>query len=104
MSGLVLRQRETDDVHVVFLDRPPHRGTPTATDVEQRHTWLEPQFAQRQVDLGPLCLLERHIVALEVRTAVRPRRIEEQRKEVVAQVVVRLNVLEMWLQVAACFG
>ena len=38
----------------------------------KRHPRLEPQLAQRQIDLGPLRLFQRHIVALEVRAAVGP--------------------------------
>ena len=102
VGGLVLRQRQADDVDVVPLDRPPHGGAPAAADVQQRHARFEAQFAQRQVDLGDLGLLERHVVTLEVCAAVRPRRVEEQREEVVAQVVVCLDVLEMRLEVTAC--
>ena len=74
---------------------------PQPTDVQQRHAGLEPQFAQRQVDLGDLCSFQRHVVALEVRATVCTRRIQEQGEEVVAQVVMRLDVLEMGRQVTA---
>ncbi len=62
---LVFRQRQSDDVDVVLLDRAHDGGAPAAADVEQRHPGLQTQLAERQVDLGPLCLFERHVVALE---------------------------------------
>ena len=98
MRLLVLAQRQTDDVDVVPLEGAVQGGTPAAADVEQCHAWLEAQLAERQVDLGDLRLLERHVVALEVRAAVRLGRVEEEPEEVVGQVVVRLNVLEVGLQ------
>ena len=73
-----LRQGQADDVDVVLLDRPHHRRAPAAADVEQRHPGLQAQLAQRQVDLGELRLFQRHVVALEVRAAVGPRRVQEQ--------------------------
>ena len=60
------------------------------------------QLAQRQVDLGELRLFERHVVALEVRAAVGLRRVQEQPEEVVGQVVVRLHVFEVRLQISLC--
>ena len=96
---LVLAQSQADDVDVVLLDRPHHRRTPAAADVEQRHAGLEAELAKGEVDLGELRLLERHVVALEVRAAVGLRRVEEQPEEVVGQVVMRLDVLEVRLQV-----
>ena len=95
VGGLVLAERQADDVDVVFLDRAQHRGAPAAADVQQRHPGLQPQLAQRQIDLGDLRLFQRHVVALEVRAAVGLRRIEEEPEEVVRQVVVRLHVLEV---------
>ena len=68
---------------------------------------LQPELAQRQVDLGDLRLFQRHVVALEVGAAVGLGRIEEQPEEVVGQVVVRLYVLEMRFQadgIAGFFG
>ena len=58
----------------------------------------EAELAERQVDLGDLRLLERHVVALEVGAAVGLRRIEEQPEEVVGQVVMRLHVFEVRLE------
>ena len=99
---LILAQRQADDVDVVVLDGAHHGRAPAAADVQQRHARLEAEFAQRQIDLGDLRLFERHVVALEVRAAVGLRRVEEQPEEVVGQVVVRLHVLEVRLQVLAC--
>ncbi len=53
-----------------FSSARVHRRAPAAADVEQRHAGLQAELAQRQVDLGDLGLFERHVVALEVRTAV----------------------------------
>jgi hypothetical protein len=98
MGLLVLAEGQADDVDVVFLDGPHHRRAPAAADVEQRHPGLQAQLAQRQVDLGALRLFQRHVVALEVRAAIGTGRVQEQRKEVVGQVVVRLHVLEVRFQ------
>lgn len=97
MCLLVTAQRQPDDVDVVFLDRPAHRGTPTAADVQQGHSGFQAKFAQRQVDLRELRFLERHIVVLEECATVRPCRVEEELKEVVGEVVMGLNVLEVRL-------
>ena len=63
---------------------------------------FEIQLAERQIDFGDLSLFERHVLTLEVRAAVCLRRIEEQPEELVGQVVVRLYVLEVRLQVPCC--
>ena len=63
---------------------------------------LQAELAERQIDLGDLCLFQRHVVALEVGAAVGLRRIEEEPEEVVGQVVMRLDVLEVRLQVWVC--
>ena len=62
---------------------------------------LQIQLAERQIDLGDLRLLQRHVLTLEVRAAVGLRRIQEKPEELVGQVVVRLHVLEVRLQVSA---
>ena len=96
MNGLVLGQRETHHVDVVLLDGAPHGGPPAAADIEQRHTRLQPELGQREVDLGELRLLQRDVpAAVEIGTAVGHRRIEEQPEEFVRQVVVRLDFLEV---------
>jgi hypothetical protein len=53
----------------------------------------------RWIDLGDLRLLKRHVVAFEVGAAVRLGRVEEQPEEVVGQVVMRLYIVEVRLQV-----
>ena len=90
---LVLAQGQPDDVHVVLLDSALHHGGPAAADVEQCHSGLEVQLAQREVDLGDLRLFERHVIALVVRAAVGTRRVLEQTEEFVGGVVMRLDVL-----------
>jgi hypothetical protein len=95
VGGLILQQRQTDDVDVVALNRASHGGTPAAPDVKQRHSGLQSQLSQRQVDLGDLRLLERHVVVLEERATVGLGRVEEQAEEVVRQVIVRLHVFKM---------
>ena len=95
---LVAAQSQTDDVDVVAFDSADHGGAPATPDVEQRHAWLQTQLAQRQIDLGDLRVLERHVLAIEVGAAVGLRRIEKQPKELIGQVVVRLYVLEVGLQ------
>ncbi len=99
MSLLIAAQGQPDDVDVVLLDRPAHRGAPAAADVEQRHPGLQAQLAQRQVDLGELRLVQCQIIALEVGAAVRLRRVEEEPVEVVGEVVMRLHVFKVRLQV-----
>jgi hypothetical protein len=59
---------------------------------------VKPQLAQRQVDLGGLGLLQRHVFALEVRAAVGLRRVQKQPEKVVGQVVMRLHVGKMRFQ------
>ncbi|CFR84722.1 Uncharacterised protein [Mycobacterium tuberculosis] len=98
MVGLVFAQGQTDDVDVVFFHRAHHGGAPAAADVQQCHARLQSEFAQREIDLGDLRLLQRHVVALEVGAAVGLSGIEEQPEEVVGQVVVRLHVGEVRLQ------
>ena len=100
VDALVLAQRQADDVDVVVLDRALHDRTPAATDVEQRHSGLQVELAQREVDLGHLRVFERHVIALEERAAVGARRVLEDSEEVVGQVVVRLDLLEVRLHVA----
>jgi hypothetical protein len=50
----------------VRFDRPLHTAAPAAADVERRHTRLEVQLAQGQIELGDLSLIEGHVVAVEV--------------------------------------
>jgi hypothetical protein len=43
-----------------------HRAAPPAANVQQRHSRLEVELAQRQIEFGVLRLFEAHIIALEV--------------------------------------
>lgn len=95
MTGLVLRQRQAHDIDVVFLDGAPHGRAPAAADVQQRHPGFEVQLAQGQVDLGDLGLLQRHVVAFEVGTAVGLGGVQEQPEKVVGEVVMSLHVSKM---------
>ncbi len=102
---LVLAEGESDDVDVVLLDGPQHRrAPPAAADVEQGHARFEAQLAQRQVDLGELSFLQRHVVALEVGAAVGLGGVEEETEEFVRQVVVGLDVLEVRLEATLLAG
>ena len=96
---LVATQRKADGVDVVAFDGAAQSGAPAAADIEQRHPWLQAELSQRQVDLGQLGLFQGHVVALEIRAAVGLRRIEEEPEEIVGQVVMRLDVIEVRLEV-----
>jgi hypothetical protein len=104
VRGLVLAQRQPHDIDVIFLDGALHRRAPTTAHVQQRHARLQAQLAQRQVDLGQLGLLERHVLTLEVRTAVGLRRIQEQPEKAVRQVVMRLHVVKLRRQLSCHAG
>ena len=78
MRLLVPAQGQTHDVDVVLFHRAHHRGAPAATDVEQLHARPQLKTVKCEVDLRKLCLFERHIVALVVRTAVGPSRIQKE--------------------------
>ena len=95
---LVLAQRQADDVDVILLECAVQGRAPAAADVEQGHSRLEPELAQRQVDLGDLRFFKRHVVALEEGAAVGLGGIQEEPEELVGQVVVGLHVLEVRLQ------
>ena len=63
-------------------------AAPAAADVEHALALLQRELAADQRELGLLGLLERRRAALEVGAAVGHRRVEEQREELVARVVV----------------
>ena len=92
---LVAAQCQADGVDVVAFDGSAQSGAPAAADVEKRHTGLQIELAEGEVDLGHLGLFQRHVLALEIRAAVGLTRIQEEAVEVVGQVVVRLHVLEV---------
>ncbi len=92
---LIGAQRQADHVDVVAAQRPQEGGTPPAADVEQRHPWPQSQLAERQGDLGDPGLFEGHVVAFEIGTAIRLRRIQEKPVKVVGDVVMVLDIGEM---------
>ncbi len=66
---------------------------PTATDVQQVLAGLKAQFAAGQFQLGGLCGVQVFRARLEVRATVDHARIQKQRVEIVAQIVVRAHVV-----------
>jgi hypothetical protein len=85
---LALGQRHPEHLDAVVLGGVDGKAAPATTDIEQALARLERELLAHQVELCPLGLLERLRTALEVSTAVGHRRVEEQRKELVAGVVV----------------
>ena len=69
---LVAAQCERDDVDVEARLRAQRGSPPPAADIEQRHTRLQTEFVQGQINLGDLGLLQAHVVTLEVGAAVGP--------------------------------
>jgi hypothetical protein len=100
---LVAAQRDPNDVDVEPLNGPAQGAAPPAAYVEQRHAGLQIQLAKREVELGELRLLERHVFALEVRARVAHGRTQEQREEIVGDVVDRLRLLVERLQAGHAF-
>ena len=95
-EGLLLRrQGHPDDADAVLLGRVDRQRAPPAADVEvpvrrgvgQR---VEPQLAADEVELVALRVLQgvRRVVAREVRAGVSHVRVEDERVEVVGEVVV----------------
>src|SRR6476661_2813861 len=91
VGALVFTQRQADDVDVVFLDRTFH-----GRSRKQRHAGLQAQLVERAVDLGHLGFFKGHVVALEERAATGPRWVLKQPEEIIGDVVVGLNLLEVW--------
>ena len=89
--GLIAAERDADDVDVVLLHRSDQRPAPPAADVEQRHSRLEVQLVQRQIQLGILGFFEGHVVALKVGARVGHGGVKKQREELVRNVVDRLR-------------
>ena len=92
---LVLAQRQADDVDVVLLHGALHGGPQPQPMSSSVMPGLRSSLSRLQVDLGDLRLFQRDVGALEVRAAVRSRRVLEQPEEVVGEVVVRLDVFEV---------
>ncbi len=85
---LALGQSHSEHADPVVLGGVNREAPPAATDVEYALARLERELLADQVELCPLGLLERLRTTLEVGAAVGHRRVEEQREELVAGVVV----------------
>jgi hypothetical protein len=92
---LVSAQRQTDDVHVVTLDRPLHGGAPATADVEHGHSRLQVQLVQVEVDLRELSLFQGQVLGLEIGAAIDAAGFLEQPEEVIREVIVRVDVLKV---------
>ena len=86
--GLLVGDRDPENLGPVFAGRVDREAAPAAADVEDAVALLEAELGRDEVELGPLGLLEGLGAAGEDRAAVGHRRVEEQREEVVADVVV----------------
>ena len=85
---LRLRQRDAGDRHPVLAGDVDREAAPAAADVEHAFPRAELELRGRELELGPLRRLEARAVAREERAAVGHRRVEEEREEVVGDVVV----------------
>ena len=77
--------------HAVLARRVDREAAPAAADVEHAHPRLQVELAGDQLEFRALRLLERLCAAREDRAAVGHRVVEEQREELVADVVVVAN-------------
>ena len=93
MGTLIAAECQPDGTNAIVVNRPQRRSSPTAADVQQPHPWLQAALAQREVNLGPLRLGQRHVVSFEVGATVGQTRIEEQLVKLVRTVVVGLHIL-----------
>jgi hypothetical protein len=60
-----------------------------------RHPGLQPERAQGQIDLGELCPLQHHVVALDICAAASAGGVQPQPEELIRRVVSSLDILEM---------
>ncbi len=90
--GLLLREGEAGHARAELARRVQREAAPAAADLQHVRIAAETQLLADAPVLGLLGLLERHLGPLEHRARVGPRRVEEQRVEVVAEVVVVLDV------------
>ena len=86
--GLRLRQRDAGDVDAVALGGVQRERAPAAADVEHAVAGLQRELGADELELGLLRLLERRRAARPDRARVRHRLVEEEREEVVRDVVV----------------
>ena len=86
--GLRLRQRDPGDLHAVLARGVDREAAPAAADVEQPLALLQRELRAHELELRPLRLLEARPAAREERAAVGHRLVEEEREELVREVVV----------------
>jgi hypothetical protein len=103
---LGLRRRERDARHAdaVVARGVDREAAPAAADVEHALAGLPARASARSVELGPLRLGERLRAAREQRAAVGHRLVQEQREELVADVVVVADRLGVALRAVALAG
>ena len=92
VSMLILGDGCGGDAAAVVLGRVHGEPAPTGADLQQMVVLGQSQKLAETLELCVLGLLEGHLGVAEQSTAVRHRRIEEQREEVVAEVIVRSDV------------
>jgi hypothetical protein len=85
---LLGRDRDAGDLRTEVLGGVQAQRAPATADVEEPIAVLEPELAAHQVELRGLCLLEGHVGALVVAGRVRHVPVEDQRVELVGEVVV----------------
>ena len=86
------RDRHAGDPCSVLAGRGQRERAPAAADLEHVVVGAELELLADPSQLAPLRVGERLAVVLEYRARVRHRLVEEEREEVVAEVVVRLDV------------
>src|SRR3970040_1820820 len=70
----------------------PHcRGAPSTPDIQQSLSRFQIKLAEREVYLRDLRLLKRFLAGCKVRARIRHRRVEEEFKEIIREVVVSLD-------------
>src|SRR5262249_30290216 len=82
------RQRDADRVHTMMLRGVQHHAAPSAADVEQTHSRLEPELATDQLVLRVLRGFESDGWRRPHRARICERRAEQDPVEVVREVVV----------------
>ena len=86
--GLRLGERDPGHVHAVLARGVQRERAPAAADVEHALAGLQRELRADEVELGALGLLERRRAARPDRARVRHRLVEEEREELVGEVVV----------------
>ena len=78
------------------------RIAPSTSDIQQSFSWLQIKLAEREIYLRDLRVLKRFLAGWKVRARIRHRRTEEEPKEVIREVVVRLDGLKVSSEVFRC--